>query len=116
MDRLGGIVSGQVMAERGGNLVPSGEDFAIRTEHVVTASGSHGRGALYAPDGTRTGRLTSGGYSVPFGQSIGMGYVRPEHATVGAQLRIRMQNALWPARIVEDSPYDPDNARIRADG
>jgi dimethylglycine dehydrogenase len=74
-----------------------------------------GREALYAPDGTRVGRLTSGGWSVAFNQSIGLGYVKPGHATVGAQLQVRMQDALWPARIVEDSPYDPGNARLRAD-
>jgi dimethylglycine dehydrogenase len=27
-----------------------------------------------------------------------------------------MQDRLWDAEIVRDSPYDPDNARIRADG
>jgi hypothetical protein len=26
-----------------------------------------------------------------------------------------MQNRLWPAEIVRDSPYDPENLRIRAD-
>ena len=74
-----------------------------------------GREALYL-DGTRVGRLTSGGYSVAFGQSIGMGYVRPDLATVGTALKVRMLGELWDARIVEDSPYDPANARIRADG
>ena len=73
-----------------------------------------GREALY--DGaTRVGRLTSGGYSVAFGKSIGMGYVRPDSAAVGTALKVRMQDALWDAVIVEDSPYDPTNARIRAD-
>ena len=74
-----------------------------------------GREALYAGD-TRVGRLTSGGYSVAFNRSIGMGYVHPDHAAVGTRLQVRMQNALWPAEIVQDSPYDPENARIRADG
>jgi dimethylglycine dehydrogenase len=74
-----------------------------------------GREALYAGD-TRVGRLTSGGYSVAFGKSIGMGYVHPDHAAVGTRLEVRMQGRLWPAEIVEDSPYDPGNARIRADG
>jgi dimethylglycine dehydrogenase len=74
-----------------------------------------GREALYAADGTRVGRLTSGGWSVAFGKSIGLGYVRPDHAGVGTRLEVRMQNRLWPAEIVEDSPYDPHNARIRAD-
>lgn len=75
-----------------------------------------GREALYAADGARVGRLTSGGYSVAFGKSIGMGYVRPDSAAVGTALKVRMQERLWDAVIVEDSPYDPTNARIRADG
>ncbi|CTQ31439.1 Aminomethyltransferase [Jannaschia rubra] len=74
-----------------------------------------GREALYAGD-DRVGRLTSGGYSVAFGRSIGMGYVRPDLAVPGTPLQVRMQRALWEAEVTEDSPYDPTNARIRADG
>jgi dimethylglycine dehydrogenase len=74
-----------------------------------------GREALYAGD-ARVGRLTSGGYSVAFGRSIGMGYVTPAHAAPGTRLEVRMQGALWPAEVVQDSPYDPENARIRQDG
>ena len=74
-----------------------------------------GREVLYAGD-TRTGRLTSGGYSVHFGKSIGMGYVKPEHAEVGTRLKVKMFDQLWDAEVVEDSPYDPKNATIRQDG
>ncbi|SLN38176.1 GcvT family protein [Roseisalinus antarcticus] len=74
-----------------------------------------GREALYAGD-RRVGRLTSGGYSVAFGKSIGMGYVAPDLAVPGTALQVKMFDTLWPATIVEDSPYDPANARIRADG
>jgi dimethylglycine dehydrogenase len=74
-----------------------------------------GREALYHGD-TRVGRLTSGGYSVAFGKSIGMGYVKPELAEVGTKLRVKMLNKLWDAVIVEDSPYDPQNTTIRVDG
>jgi len=74
-----------------------------------------GREALYHGD-TRVGRLTSGGYSVAFGKSIGMGYVKPEMAVVGTKLQVKMLDQLWPAEIVEDSPYDPQNAKIRIDG
>ena len=74
-----------------------------------------GREALYAGD-EKVGRLTSGGYSVVFGKSIGMGYVRPDLAVPGTKLTVRMQDALWPAEVVEDSPHDPANARIRVDG
>ena len=74
-----------------------------------------GREALYH-DGTRVGRLTSGGYSVAFGKSIGMGYVPAALALEGTRLKVRMQGALWDAEITGDSPYDPKNAAIRKDG
>ena len=74
-----------------------------------------GREALYAGE-ARVGRLTSGGYSVAFGKSIGMGYVAPEHAVPGTTLKVKMLDRLWDAEVQPDSPYDPENARIRADG
>ncbi|MEL7344755.1 MAG: FAD-dependent oxidoreductase [Pseudomonadota bacterium] len=74
-----------------------------------------GREVLYAGD-TRVGRLTSGGYSVHFGKSIGMGYVSAAHAAPGTVLQVKMQDRLWTATVTQDSPYDPTNAAIRLDG
>ena len=74
-----------------------------------------GREALYDGD-EKVGRLTSGGYSVAFGKSIGMGYVRPDLAASGQKLKVKMLGQLWEAEIVQDSPYDEANARIRLDG
>ena len=74
-----------------------------------------GREALYDGD-TKVGRLTSGGYSVAFGKSIGMGYVRPDLAVPGTRLKVKMFDRLWEAEIAQDSPYDPTNAAIRKDG
>ncbi len=73
-----------------------------------------GREALYHGD-ERVGRLTSGGYSVHFGKSIGMGYVRPDLAVPGTQLKVRMFDQLWDATIQVDSPYDTGNEAIRQD-
>ncbi|MEM8555842.1 MAG: FAD-dependent oxidoreductase [Pseudomonadota bacterium] len=73
-----------------------------------------GREALYHGD-TRVGRLTSGGWSAAFGKSIGMGYVSPNVAVPGTQLKVKMFNQLWPVEITEDCPFDPKNLRIRAD-
>ncbi len=74
-----------------------------------------GREALY--DGNaRVGRLTSGGWSVAHGRQIGMGYVRPDLALPGQRLQVRMLGALYAAVVAPESPYDPANARIRADG
>jgi len=74
-----------------------------------------GREVLYSGE-TRVGRLTSGGYSVAFGKSIGMGYVPPQLAVSGTKLKVKMFNRFWDAEIVQDSPYDPKNAVIRNDG
>ena len=74
-----------------------------------------GREALYLGD-EKVGRLTSGGWSVAFGKQIGMGYVRPDLAEVGTKLELRMFRELYEAQVVEDSPYDPQNAVIRKDG
>ena len=73
-----------------------------------------GREALYDGD-TKVGRLTSGGYSVAFNKSIGMGYVRPDLAIPGQNLKVRMLGKLWDAVVTEDSPYDPKNETIRKD-
>jgi dimethylglycine dehydrogenase len=67
-------------------------------------------------EGVKVGRLTSGGYSVAFGKQIGMGYVRPDLAEVGTRLKVKMLRQEWDAVVVEDSPFDPANARIRLDG
>ena len=67
-------------------------------------------------NGEKVGRLTSGGYSVAFGKQIGMGYVRPDLAEVGTRLKVKILRQEWDAVVVEDSPFDPTNARIRADG
>ena len=74
-----------------------------------------GREALLH-DGEVIGRLTSGGYSVAFGKSIGIGYIKPELAHVGTKLKVRMFKELWDVEVVEDSPYDPTNVTIRANG
>ncbi len=75
-----------------------------------------GREVLYTPEGERVGRLTSGGYSVAFEKSIGMGYVKPELAVEGTKLKVKMQDKLWDAVVTCDSPYDPKNETIRKDG
>jgi dimethylglycine dehydrogenase len=97
------------------------EKQAIRSKCVTILfngpkdSDPWGREAIYV-GGKKIGRLTSGGYSVHFKCSIGMGYVLPEHANLGEKVQIKMLNELWNAEIVEDSPYDPKNEKIRLDG
>ena len=75
-----------------------------------------GREALLDAEGSQVGRLTSGGWSVAFEKQIGIGYMAPALAEPGTRLQVRMMRELWPAEVVVESPYDPANKRIRADG
>ncbi|MBM9594259.1 GcvT family protein [Roseitranquillus sediminis] len=97
------------------------EENGIRSRCVTLAvdgpddADPWGREALYDGE-TRVGRMTSGGYSVHLGRSVGMGYVAPDRAAPGTRLQVRMFDRLWPAEVLEDSPYDPAHAELRADG
>ncbi len=74
-----------------------------------------GREALFH-GGEKVGRLTSGGYSVHFEKSIGMGYLPPELAVAGQKVQVKMHGHFWQAEGVGNIPYDPKNVNVRGDG
>ncbi len=64
-------------------------------------------------DGEMIGRATAGGYGWRVGKSLALGFVRPELAEAGTELEIDVLGEMKPAKIVAESPYDPDNAALR---
>ncbi|HVR65225.1 MAG TPA: FAD-dependent oxidoreductase [Verrucomicrobiae bacterium] len=60
------------------------------------------------------GRTTSGAYGYAVGKSLAVGYVKSDAAQPGTELKILMLGKKRTARIVADSPWDPENARLRA--
>jgi dimethylglycine dehydrogenase len=60
------------------------------------------------------GRATAGAYGHVVAKSLAIGYVRPEAADVGTELEIEILGERRPARVIPESPWDPDNARLRA--
>ena len=60
------------------------------------------------------GRATAGAYGHCLGQSLAIGYVRPEAAELGTALEIEILGERRPARVIPESPWDPENARLRA--
>jgi dimethylglycine dehydrogenase len=64
-------------------------------------------------DGVAVGRTTSGGYGWRTGKSIALAMVRPDLASVGTELDIQVLGEKRRAILVEDSPFDPENARLR---
>jgi len=65
-------------------------------------------------DGRIVGRCTSGGYGWRVGKSLALGMVRPELAEIGSELDIRIYGRDHRAIVVPESPFDPDNLRLRA--
>ncbi len=60
------------------------------------------------------GRATGGGYGWRLGKSLALGFVRPDLAEEGNEFEIDILGKLHPAKIIEESPYDPDNEKLRA--
>ena len=64
-------------------------------------------------NGEMVGRATAGGYGWRVGKSLALGFVTPELAAEGTELEIDVLGEMKPARIVAESPYDPENAALR---
>ena len=72
-----------------------------------------GNNPLYI-GGEMVGRATSGNYGFRLEQSLALGMVRPELAEEGTALEIDILGKRYPAQVVEESPWDPDNERLRS--
>ena len=60
------------------------------------------------------GRVTSAAYGHMVGKSLAMGYVEAAAAAPGTALSVEILDQRRPAKVIEHSPWDPDNARSRA--
>ncbi len=72
-----------------------------------------GNNPLYV-DGDMVGRATSGNYGFRLEQSLALAMVRPELAEVGTSLEIEILGEHYAAKVIEESPWDPANERLRA--
>ncbi len=71
-----------------------------------------GNNALYK-NGELIGRATGGGFGFRVNQSLALGMVRPELAEAGTELAIDILGKTYTAVVVPDSPFDPENERLR---
>ena len=71
-----------------------------------------GNNPLYV-GGEMVGRATSGNYGFRLEQSLALAMVRPELAKVGTALEIEILGGKYPAQVVPESPWDPENSRLR---
>ena len=67
-------------------------------------------------NGEVVGRATSGGYGFRIGKSLILGMVKPELSVPGTELETDILGNKFRCTVLEESPYDPNNERLRADG
>ena len=65
-------------------------------------------------DGELIGRATSGNYGFRIGKSLAMAMVRPGLDDVGTEVEIEILGKRYAAVVIEESPFDPENERLRA--
>ena len=72
-----------------------------------------GNNAVYN-NGTVVGRATGGNYGFRVKKSLAIAMVKPEFSKVGTELEMDILDKKHKVVVIEDSPYDPMNNKIRA--
>jgi dimethylglycine dehydrogenase len=80
----------------------------------ATEVDARGSEAIYDMTGALVGRVTSGGYGWRVGKSLALAMLKPEHSAIGTALKIKILGTLYEAEVVGESPFDPENAALRA--
>ena len=90
-------------------------NFVTMEVHGVTDADSDTRGSepIYAR-GKLVGRATNGGFGWRVNKSLALGMVRPEFATLGTELEVKILNRMFKTSVIAESPYDADNLKLRA--
>jgi dimethylglycine dehydrogenase len=90
-------------------------NFVTMEVHDVTDADSDTRGSepIYSK-GKLVGRATNGGFGWRVNKSLALGMVRPEFATLGTELEIKILDKMFKASVIPESPYDADNLKLRA--
>ena len=90
-------------------------NFVTMEVHSVTDSDSDTRGSepIYSK-GKLVGRATNGGFGWRVNKSLALGMVKPEFATLGYELDIKILDKIFKASVIAESPYDADNLKLRA--
>jgi dimethylglycine dehydrogenase len=72
-----------------------------------------GNNAIYS-DGKVIGRATGGNYGFRVKKSLAIAMVKPKYSKVGTELEMDILDKKHKVVVIEDSPYDPTNDKIRA--
>jgi dimethylglycine dehydrogenase len=86
--------------------------FATLEIHDVTDADPLGNNPIFSGD-DMIGRATGGGYGFRVQKSLALAMIRPDLAEVGTKLEMEILGTRHPITVIEESPYDPENAKLR---
>lgn len=89
--------------------------FVTLEVHDVTDADALGSNPI-SRDGRMVGRATSGNYGFRVEKSLVLAMVEPDCAALGCELAVEILGRNHRATVIAESPYDPDNLALRADG
>jgi dimethylglycine dehydrogenase len=87
--------------------------FATLAIEGVTDADCRGSEPVHL-NGELVGRCTNGTYGWRLKQSIALAMVRPDLAVAGTKLTVVILGTPHEATVIGESPFDPENARLRA--
>ena len=80
--------------------------------HDVEDADALGNNPIYS-EGKVIGRATGGNYGFRVKKSLAIGMVDPQYAKVGQNLEMDILDKKHKVTVIEDSPYDPNNEKLR---
>ena len=87
--------------------------FVTLEVHGVTDVDARGSEPIHR-NGKLVGRATSGAYGWRVGKSLALAMVQPELGEPGTELEITLLGKPHKAPVIAESPFDPENARLRS--
>ena len=87
--------------------------FVTLEVHGVTDADALGNNPIYL-DGKVIGRATSGGYGHRIQKSLVLAMINPSNIKIGMKVKIDILGNKFDASIIEESPYDPENEKLKA--
>jgi dimethylglycine dehydrogenase len=87
--------------------------FVTLEVHGVSDADARGSEPIFR-NGELIGRATSGGYGWRLGKSLALAMIKPDLAEIGNGVEISILGTPHKATIIPETPFDPENQRLRA--
>jgi dimethylglycine dehydrogenase len=86
--------------------------FVTLEVHDVDDADALGNNPIYS-EGEVVGRATGGNYGFRTQKSLALAMVRPKYAEIETKLQMDILGKLYEVNVIPESPYDPDNLKLR---